>query len=195
ASARRDAGSWLGAGACFGAAILAVPTFVFSFALLLAWGAVTRAASWRALVYCAAAAALIVGAWSVRNHALFGSYVFVSTNGGLNLLLGNSKHTTPAAGTNVDISAYQKASQGQDEVTSDAYYRRQALAWISANPGAAAELYAGKVLHYFAFEDELATKGEQSRARTWLMIATYGPLLLLLALRLSWLRRLPPNAL
>ena len=49
----------------------------------------------------------VIGLWSIRNYYVFNSFVFVSTNGGFNLLLGNSKNTEPNLGVNTDISQYE----------------------------------------------------------------------------------------
>jgi 4-amino-4-deoxy-L-arabinose transferase-like glycosyltransferase len=196
-SQREDPRGWhaLAASGCFGVLILSVPSFVFSFSVALAWLVARGRASLRAVLCFVVPAVLVVGAWSLRNYAVLGAPVFVSTNSGWNLLLGNSENTTPSAGTNVDLSRYEREATGNDEVSRDAFYRQKAGEWIAHNELAAAKLYGGKVLHYFAFRDQLATRDESSTARDLLMLATYGPLLALLALRLVALRQLPAGRL
>ena len=66
----------------------------------------------------------------------------------------------------------------------DAYFRDCALSWIRKNPGRAAKLYALKVLNYFNFRNELATKSEASRLKDIVLFVTYYPLLIIAVIRL-----------
>src|SRR6202042_1058688 len=97
----------LGAGILLGALVLSVPIFVSSVALIAATTAWShRRAALQSVAPMTAAAALIIGAGSARNAAALGTPVFVSTNSGITLLLGNSEDTRPDSGVNVDIRRY-----------------------------------------------------------------------------------------
>ena len=185
-SARRS----LASGLLFGALILTVPTFLLSWALVLAWLVWRwRRPALRSAAVLAVAAVFVVGAWSLRNYRLFDSFVFVSTNSGVNLLVGNNELATPASGVNVDLSRYEKVGQQMQELPEDLYYREEAVAWILDNKARALRLYLGKVLHYFAYRERLATRGETRWTRDAVMLASYGSLLLALLGRLALHRR------
>jgi hypothetical protein len=134
---------------------------------------------------------LLVGGWQLRNYRAFDHFVFVSTNSGINLLLGNSENTTADSGTNADVRHYREEAAGLSEVERDRFFRDSALEWIAQNPGDALELYVRKWLHYFGYRDQLATESESSGARDLLMLASYGPLFLCLLFRLLLIRRFP----
>jgi hypothetical protein len=121
----------------------------------------------------------VIGGWSLRNWFVFDRFVFVSSNSGLNLLLGNSENTTPTNGVTADISRYVGAAAGLDELAQDAYYRDQALRWISAHPQAAFSLYVRKAGAFFHYRNELQTAAESSSLRDLIVAASYYPLLLI----------------
>jgi hypothetical protein len=180
------------AGALLGALILSVPIFAASAAMLaacVAWSHRRRAA--RCLLPMIAATVVLVGAWSLRNRAAVGAPVFVAANGGLNLLLGNNENARPDAGVDVDIERYRREARGLGPVEEDALYRRRAVEWIQGHEGAAAWLYARKVAHYFAVREPQSTGGAGGLAATAVMLLSYGPLLLSLAVRVLSLRRDP----
>ncbi len=181
-----------GAGLVFGVLILTVPTFVFSFVIVGLWLVLTHRS--RALPACATGLAvvlLVLGSWQLRNYQKFGEFVFVSTNSGVNLLLGNSEKTRSDSGVNVDISHFREASSGLSEVERNRFFRDAALHWMAENPGSAAKLYVAKWLHYFSYRDKLATESEATGTRELLMLATYGPLFALTLFRIGFRRRLP----
>lgn len=67
--------------------------------------------------------------WTIRNKEVFGSYVLVSTNGGINLLIGNHPGATgmyhdPADGY----------PGGDDEIVKDRLCKEKALAYIFSKP-------------------------------------------------------------
>ena len=199
---------WRGAilsGLAFGYAILVVPTFAlklpfFALATLLyrrrGWPG--WRGFWRALgppvLLCAVALALLLP-WTARNAVALGSFVPLTTNSGYNFLLGNSENTRPNAGVNIDISRYEQAAAPLSEVARDAYFRDAARDWALAHPGRAVVLYAGKALNYFNYRNDLFVATESSRRNDFLLLLTYGPLLLLFVLRLLLARRVPLSAL
>lgn len=179
------------AGLVFGALMLTVPSFAPLLAIALFWlGWKERhvAAPYAGAVAIAALTPLFI--WGIRNQVVLGQWVFVSSNSGLNFLLGNSENATPGSGTNADISEYIALAKNLGEVERDRFYRWRAFEWILTNPGAAIELYAGKLLHYFATTEQLATAGEGSRLKSLVMGVTYLPLLAGLGVRcLLWRKK------
>lgn len=179
-------------GILFGLLILTVPTFIFAFFFFCFW-ILYEHRKQRIKHVCAliVSCCLVVCPWTARNYAAFDSFVLVSSNAGLNLLLGNSENTTPNAGVNVDISSYGDAVVGMDEAEKDHYYARSAFDYILNNPWRAIRLYAFKFLNYFNYRNILFTKSEVSRLRELVMLFSYGPLLLLALVRLAAMRKFP----
>jgi hypothetical protein len=134
---------------------------------------------------------LVVGFWSLRNTLVLHQFVLISTNQGINLLIGNSESTTPNSGVLVDLSKYANEVENLDEVATDAYFQKQAFHWIFSNPLKAFKLYLLKVFNTFNFYNELATKKENHSLRNFLVFITYYPLLFLLILRLSLYKNYP----
>ena len=185
-----------GAGVCFGLLGLTTPAYLIVAVMALVW-LLWRRCSWRRILEVAAPLALVtmlplIG-WGLRNDAQMGSFVPVSTNGGLNLLLGNNPNATPTSGVDADIARYVKTAhrRGLDEVETDQYFREQAVDWITNDPSSAAALYVGKLLNFFNFRSNVVTESQQSGLTDILGALTYYPLLILFALRLFMFRKLP----
>lgn len=138
---------------------------------------------------------LTVAPWTVRNYAVFHRFIPISTNGGLNLLLGNSEHAGPDTGYLTDISVYQRQAQGMNEPDQDTFYRNAALTWIAHHPVQAARLYVLKVLTDFSAYNKINTQGVNSTATTVLMVISYGPLLAIFIVRWLLARVYPPTPL
>lgn len=185
----REAGrNWefLLAGLLTGWLILTVPTFIFLLVVLVAWSWLfqkTRRSLriWLLLV----PACLVIGAWSLRNFAVYHTIVFVSTNSGENLLLGNSENTTPNGGRTIDFSFYEHQAAGLDELHRDQYYRNQAVQYILGHKFYSLKMYFLKFLNFFNYRNELVTNSQASRIGDSLMLLTYGPLLLAAIARLA----------
>ena len=135
-------------------------------------------------------ALLVLVPWTLRNRLQLGVWVPVSTNGGFNLLLGNSENTTPNAGTNVDISRYMAQVASADEVAQDRALAGFAMAWMRAHPLDAARLYAKKALNFFNYRNDLTTQSESSPARDLISACTYYPLLIIAIIGIVLSRRL-----
>lgn len=182
------------AGLVGGLLVLTVPTFGVTAVLLVAFVAWRQHSgagrvSWRTVAVLVVALAVLPAGWCARNAVALHAFVPVSTNDGVNLLLGNSPNATPDSGTGVDLSRYQRVATARhyDEVEQDHYYTSQAVRWIADHPGGAAALYAGKVANNFAYADDLATGGQGGGARNLVAAVSYYPLLLLALLRvLLW---------
>jgi hypothetical protein len=186
----------LGAGIVWGLLVLTIPTFVIVLVFFTCWLFVTRPQFRRKLPIFVVTVALVLGSWSARNYRVFHTFVFVATNGGVNLLMGNSEYATATTGSGVNIEKYVAVGHTLPEVESDRYYSRSAKLWIKTHPSQALHLYFAKLVHYFGFVDTLVaddatTSLSASSSRQLITMLTYGPLLLLFIARLALFRRMP----
>jgi 4-amino-4-deoxy-L-arabinose transferase-like glycosyltransferase len=185
------------AGLVWGFLILTIPTFLVVGMATLSVVLWRRRQSRSSLVAAAVVACVVLGAWSARNYRVFHAFVLVSTNGGVNLLLGNSENATSNSSSSTLAAQYVSEGHRQgDEVAADHYYSREAKQWILSNPTRALRLYCSKLVHYFGFVDNLATDDDSSQlvsqtGRMVIMMITWGPLMLLFFLRLVYCRRFP----
>jgi 4-amino-4-deoxy-L-arabinose transferase-like glycosyltransferase len=175
-------------GLLFAWLILTVPTFAFTLLVFTIW-LIARRYRIRDILAMLAIVIFLISAWSIRNYQVFDSIVFISTNGGENLLLGNSENTTPNAGRRVNISKYERATEGMTEVQRDRYLGQQAFDYMRNNKARSLELYVLKVLNYFNYRNELVTETGLAQIRDVLMLLTYGLLLFFIILRLLLLGR------
>jgi 4-amino-4-deoxy-L-arabinose transferase-like glycosyltransferase len=168
--------------------IIALPSSVWLFNRLRCAGRRT----WAPLLL---AGVLLVGpaAWGLRNAIVLDEFVPLATNGGLNLLLGNSPDTTPTSGVRVDLSRYTReaARRHLGETARDRFYRDEAVDWILAHPRDAGVLYVGKFVNFFNFRNDLGTQGQASVTTDVVLAISYLPLLALFFLRLVLWRRVP----
>lgn len=86
----------------------------------------------RVLVVCLATSC-VVAPWTVRNHAVFGHMIPVSTNGGITLLTGNNSSATGDYTPGDPIAADLLGRVG-DQVEADRIARSRAITWIAAHP-------------------------------------------------------------
>jgi 4-amino-4-deoxy-L-arabinose transferase-like glycosyltransferase len=189
---RRRFGCVLASGVAGGLLAITVPNFAVSVFIVVVWLAWrNRGAAWRAAAAILVVVAVIPGAWCVRNAVSLHAFVPVSTNDGINLLLGNSEHTTAGSGTNVDIARYDQEAKDRllDEVGINKFFSQSGVDWVTAHPGDAAVLYVKKVANSFAYSSEMATSGQGNRAADLLLALTYYPLLALAAWRVISARK------
>jgi hypothetical protein len=175
--------------------ILTVPTFTFVLVVFAVWLILAPPnRSLKGWVIVLIPVVLLIGGWTVRNYLVFDTFVFVSTNAGENLLVGNSENTTPNAGRTVDITRYRAEAELLGEVERDQYYRTKALEYMLGHKAHTVRLYFLKVLNYFNYRNDLKTNDTTSTTKNLVLMLTYGPLLLLLILRLvlSKLYKLSP---
>jgi 4-amino-4-deoxy-L-arabinose transferase-like glycosyltransferase len=186
--AREPARKWdnILAGLLAGWLILTAPTFIFILAILVGWSWIYQQnRKSLQILLTLVAACLVVGMWSLRNFAVFHTFVFVTSNSGVNLLIGNSENTTPDGDWGiVDISSYELQAAGLDEIQQDHFYRDQAIHYILTHKIASLKMYFLKFLNFFNYRNEFVTKSETSKAREFLILMTYGPLLLAAIARL-----------
>lgn len=184
-------------GALFGVLILMIPSFlmtlpILALALFIHGRHVPRGLHVTVL-FCAISL-LVVLPWTVRNRLVFHETIVVSSNSGINFLLGNSARTGPNSGVNVDLNEYYaRMPKGiaYTEKSADDFYLKLAIEWITSEPVAAARLLALKTLNYFNFRNELGTAGRGGGMVDVLLFMTYYPLLALAILRICQYRRFP----
>jgi hypothetical protein len=168
----------LGAGLIGGLLVLVVPIFVPILGAMLGLLWLLRRISFRTAVSTTLIAAMLVAPWVARNSAVLGAPV-MATNGGLNLLLGNSENAQAGLGVGVDISRYEDQSPHLGEIERDRFFRDAAISWALQHPSRAASLYAEKFAQFFGYREKLATPGEGGRITELILALTYYPLLAL----------------
>jgi len=183
------------AGVIYGILILAVPYFIFLLPLLATFTFfrhdLPRLDRLRGAILLICAASLVVFPWTLRNYIEFHKVIPVSVNGGLNLFLGNSATTTPNGSVTSVSAACIHVQPNMNIIQLDSAFGKCAVDWIIANPLPAAKLYIGKVINYFNFRSELATKTASLPWTDWLLFFTYYPLLLIAIARAALFRRFP----
>lgn len=183
------------AGFIAGLLILTIPTFLPIVACLLLYLVLDQLLPIKSVGVLVLICAITVGGWTARNYVAFNRFVLVATNGGVNLLLGNSDQATPTSGSLIDISQYVAEARRRSEVDDDHYYARSAELWIKDHPQRAATLYIGKLVHYFGFSDQTSAD-DPATSRTdevahLLMAVTYGFFLLVYLTRLLFVKHMP----
>lgn len=185
----------VGCGLLLGALILIAPSFQLLAPFLGLYVVLAGPLNWwrnlAAAMLFAAVAGLTISPWLLRNYQVFGQFVPVATNGGVNLLLGNSEFSGANTGVNVDVAHYMSQVQGLNEVDASRKLQEFAVSWVKSHPGDAAVLYVRKLINYFNFRAELATASMSSTWKDWLMFLTYYPLLLVVVVRLTFARQQP----
>lgn len=179
-------------GIAYGFLILVVPSFVFSLFVIIIWFLfLQRGKIKKSFLFLFFACSMVLPfAWTIRNYLVFKAIFFVSTNSGLNLLLGNSENASPNAGLNVDISHYVDCADTMNEVERDKFYKRKSLEWIFSNKARAFKLYILKWLNHFNYTNRLATKSEEGRIKDIIMFLSYYFLLTLVGIRVALIKRL-----
>ncbi len=178
-------------GILFGILILFIPVALLILFPFIVWVWWVRK-RFRSIAIITAIPFLLVGLWILRNYLVFKSFVFINSNSGVVLLLGNSEHTRPNAGTNVDIGKYVAEANrlNLDEIGRDRFFRQKALEFMVHHKRRTVELYLLKFLNYFHYRNELGTKSEAARWKDVVMLLTWGPLLGLFLVRLLLAKRL-----
>jgi 4-amino-4-deoxy-L-arabinose transferase-like glycosyltransferase len=140
------------AGAVFGAACLVRPQLLplpFAFVLLLP-GAKKAAGPFGgrllSLVGVYAALVLVLLPWTLRNYKAFGHFVFVSTNGGGNLLIGNNPWASGAYVFRPEFAAIEGTG---DEYEQDRRAGRFAIQYMREHPVETLKLWPRKLWYLY----------------------------------------------
>lgn len=178
-------------GLVYGLLILIVPTCICNLVLTAVWflfRPIPHRIAKILLMICTAA--LLISSWTLRNYMTFETFITISTNDGINLLIGNSPTAQPNLGVNTDLSAYQDRDF-KDEIEENNYYKAKAVEYIKNNKLKSLKLYYLKFLNYFNYRNDLATSFETSHFRSWVLLVTYGFILLVAMFRLFYSDKIP----
>ncbi len=103
---------------------------------------------------------LTVLPWTIRNYNLYGQFVFIYTDGGINVWMGN--HEGASGGYQVikpddsDKIPKLKTQGVAQEIERDKFYYDKAKEFVSKNPLQAVDLAATKVFNTFSLDRRLA---------------------------------------
>ncbi|MEI8255988.1 MAG: glycosyltransferase family 39 protein [Deltaproteobacteria bacterium] len=161
-SSRRRLAQCIAVGLALGAGTLVRPQLVVLAPVLGALAHAPRRGRWTSAAIALAAAMLVVAPWTARNCAVMHRCVFVSTNGGPNLLLGTLED---ARGGFRHLHVADGCSDARSEPTRDDCMRHLAMRRIAENPLRTARLAAWKLWWTF---------GQEWAAASYLRDATRG---------------------
>ena len=178
----------IGAGICFGlAGLTRNQGWLFAGFLALA-AQVTRGRviPWRSSLVVVGVASLVVLPWLVRNYYVAGSFVFIASNGGLNLWAGNNPEFEWKQPMPMSNPIYARPPN-LDSHDIDQYYRTRAFKWIAAHPDQFLLNGVRKVITLYNF-DPLSTRREVSMLYRLAGLFPYGLMLpfILFGLATQW---------
>ncbi len=177
-------------GFLFGILMLCIPTFVFVLVITILF-LIFFKADIKTPLTILLVSSMMIGTWATRNYLVFKTFVPFSTNMGINLLIGNSPHTTANSGVEVDLSSYRLHALNLTETERDAYFKAEAIKFITENKVTSIRLYLQKLFSHFNYQNKMATKDEKSSFKDLIMFITYYPLVALLLIRICFFRRYP----
>jgi 4-amino-4-deoxy-L-arabinose transferase-like glycosyltransferase len=104
--------------------------------LVLAGSLVSRGKllNWKSASLAVIVTILTILPWTVRNHAVSGEWVMISTNGGLTLWSANNPEFVWRQPMPMSNPIYE-APEGLSATQIDAFYQSKAVEWIRQNPG------------------------------------------------------------
>ncbi len=188
------------AGLSFGYLVLTIPVALLLLPVFLGWIVIHSRHRWmQSLVFCAVSLSL-VGAWSMRNHMAFDTFIPVSTSAGYNLLVGNTPEARHDTSTEIRFPEYVYADlTGADEVAANRIMTRAAIREIRNDPLRAGTRYAGKFAHWFHFTNDLVSdkvidggaSGVGIGTREMVLLISYGGMILPLVVHVALRRQFP----
>jgi hypothetical protein len=125
-------GGLLGAAALVRPQAIIIPILVMACAWLYDSATQKDFKFWRSLGIAMLAAIVVMSPWLIRNQSVFGEFVFVSTNGGDNLLIGNHEGADGRY-KNPDAAGLERA-EGMSEPARDKAARAAAFAYMTDHP-------------------------------------------------------------
>lgn len=155
---------WAAGGLGFGVAMLIRPNAVMmvpglAAGLVLALRRERRAWLAPALV-CAAAIALTLAPWTVRNHRVIGHWYFVATGGGRQFWLGNNPRATTDTRASMwfDEDLEARLNRLPDQISREHFLYERGVQFMREHPGRAAVLYLGELRNLFALWPDTHTQ-------------------------------------
>ncbi|MFH0859831.1 MAG: glycosyltransferase family 39 protein [Candidatus Altiarchaeota archaeon] len=128
-----DTREYMLAGVIAAVAILVKPyTLAFMVPAWL-WTLMSKKKPLKCIAFSAVAMILILSPWIVRNYLIFDKLVFISTNGGVNLWMGNSPSSEEAV-VGEYLHEHRRGIANMSEPELDSYYRAKAISFIRENP-------------------------------------------------------------
>jgi 4-amino-4-deoxy-L-arabinose transferase-like glycosyltransferase len=182
-------------GLLMGFSILTIPTFLFVpfffflFSLLFRKNAIAKSVLILLIVL------LTILPWTIRNYLVFDQFILISSNMGTNFIAGNSPATTPNNGPNAFIGlkgVFNELNEmNLNEFDRNNFLMNKAFTFIREDPKHYLLLYFQKVLNHFNFRNELATISESSILKDFIMLLTYGTLLIISVVRFFFIKKYP----
>jgi tetratricopeptide (TPR) repeat protein len=148
---------WMAAGVVAGLACLAVPNFLVVALAVAAWAAFAlrrdfggKGAAGRALILLACVSAVIAPV-TIRNRIVSGQTVLISTNGGINLFIGNNPRSweTMAIRPGLDWDYLERSairSGARTASQADRFFQKQVLRYAAEQPADFSRVLATKLL-------------------------------------------------
>ncbi len=119
---------------------------LFGFILLIRNGAFRQAIAFAAVT--ALTMAILIAPWTLRNKAVLGTAAIISTNGGVNLWMGNNPNTSgeyqPVPDRLANVSEAERDRQLKDEATT--YIKEEPVAFVVRTVVKAVKLYASETI-------------------------------------------------
>lgn len=182
-------------GITLGLAVLTIPTFIYLPFFLLIFSIFFKRDILKKTILLFIVVFITIAPWTLRNFLVFDRFELVSNNFGTNFLIGNAPSTTP---NNGPIAAagiaeiFEEANRlGLDEFEKDDFYTNKALSFIEQDPGHYIKLYVQKVINYFNYRNNLLTASESSQVKDYVMLFTYGSMLIIASIRILLVKEYP----
>jgi len=119
---------------------------MFGFILLIRNGAFRQTIAFAAVT--ALTMAILIAPWTLRNKAVLGTAAIISTNGGVNLWMGNNPNTSgeyqPVPDRLANVSEAERDRQLKDEATT--YIKEEPVAFVVRTVVKAVKLYASETI-------------------------------------------------
>lgn len=125
------AGAVLGLAALTKAQSLLLPVLVCLYFFWLARKSSDRLQALYVFAITMLVAVLVISPWSIRNHQLFDRFIAISTNGGVNLYIGNNPHAT---GRYVFTDEDKAKFAGLNELETSDKAKALAITYMRENP-------------------------------------------------------------
>lgn len=181
-------------GATIGLSALCKPVLLPFLPLILMWW--WKSCDWATIrkvqrtALAIGAMSLVILPWTLRNHAVSGQPVLISSNAGINFLIGTMPESKGSYNVEIDyLKVYRGIAGSLDFAANDGKVIRIALGWIAADPIKFLGLGLYKMFHFWS----PFIPGE-SLFRNAVSILTSGPLLFLGIIGAVRLRHRPEGA-
>jgi len=132
-----------------------------------------------------------ISIWATRNYKVFNRFIPLTTHGGDTLYIGNNPHTSLSAWYDYINDDYYQEASSLPETEQNPYYLKKTMEFWTTQPATAVKLYLRKLAEYFNYYNNLFINSEFGAAQKIIMFITYYPLLICLAVRLLFMKKIP----